>query len=80
MHVLVHVHVDDPSLAELRRRPLVHRRLYLLPNPRTLRFYESGSPLALAHEWAISTCVHAQEEICRASMDELDQLPAAHPR
>jgi len=59
--------------------PLEHA-LYLLPNAKTLRFYESGSLLYLAHKWVMRTCFNAQEEIYRASMDELDQVRAVHPR
>jgi len=54
--------------------------LYLLPNAKTLRFYESGSLLYLAHKWVMRTCFNAQEEIYRASMDELEQLRGLHPR
>jgi thymidylate synthase ThyX len=54
--------------------------LYLLPNAKALRFYESGSLLYLAHKWVMRTCFNAQEEIYRASMDELDQVRAVHPR
>jgi thymidylate synthase ThyX len=54
--------------------------LYLLPNAKALRFHESGSLLYLAHKWVMRTCFNAQEEIYRASMDELEQLRAVHPR
>jgi thymidylate synthase ThyX len=54
--------------------------LYLLPNAKTLRFYETGSLLYLAHKWVMRTCFNAQEEIYRASMDELAQVRAVHPR
>ncbi len=54
--------------------------LYLLPNAKALRFYETGSLLYLAHKWVMRTCFNAQEEIYRASMDELDQVRALHPR
>jgi thymidylate synthase ThyX len=54
--------------------------LYLLPNAVALRFHESGSLLYLAHKWVMRTCFNAQEEIYRASMDELDQVRAVHPR
>jgi thymidylate synthase ThyX len=53
--------------------------LYLLPNAKALRFHETGSLLYLAHKWVMRTCFNAQEEIYRASMDELDQLRAVHP-
>jgi thymidylate synthase ThyX len=54
--------------------------LYLLPNAKALRFHESGSLLHLAHKWVMRTCFNAQEEIYRASMDELEQVRAVHPR
>jgi thymidylate synthase ThyX len=54
--------------------------LYLLPNAKALRFHESGSLLYLAHKWVMRTCFNAQEEIYRASMDELAQVRALHPR
>ena len=53
--------------------------LYLLPNAKSLRFHESGSLVYLAHKWVMRTCFNAQEEIYRASMDELDQVRARHP-
>ena len=54
--------------------------LYVLPNAKTLRFIESGSLLALLHKWTLRTCFNAQEEIYLASMDEIAQVRAAHPR
>ncbi len=54
--------------------------LYVLPNAKALRFHESGQLLYLAHKWVMRTCFNAQEEIWRASMDELDQVRALHPR
>jgi thymidylate synthase ThyX len=59
--------------------PLEHA-LYVLPNAKTLRFIESGSLLALLHKWTLRTCFNAQEEIYLASMDEFEQVRAAHPR
>src|SRR5687768_5435318 len=53
--------------------------LYVLPNAKNLRFYESGTLIYLAHKWVMRTCFNAQEEIYRASMDELDQVRAVHP-
>jgi thymidylate synthase ThyX len=53
--------------------------LYLLPNAKALRFHESGSLLYLAHKWTMRTCFNAQEEIWRASMEELEQVRALHP-
>ena len=54
--------------------------LYVLPNAKALRFHESGSLLYLAHKWVMRTCFNAQEEIYQASMDELEQVRALHPR
>ena len=59
--------------------PIEHA-LYVLPNAKTLRFTESGSLLALLHKWTLRTCFNAQEEIYLASMDEFEQVRAAHPR
>ena len=54
--------------------------IYVLPNAKTLRFIESGSLLSLLHKWTQRTCFNAQEEIYLASMDEIAQVGAAHPR
>src|SRR5258707_1548867 len=53
--------------------------LYLLPNPKSIRLYESGSLLHLLHKWTMRTCFNAQEEIYQASMDEIAQLREVHP-
>jgi thymidylate synthase ThyX len=54
--------------------------IYVLPNAKTLRFIESGSLLSLLHKWTQRSCFNAQEEIYLASMDEIAQVCAAHPR
>ena len=54
--------------------------LYVLPNAKALRFVESGSLLSLLHKWTMRTCFNAQEEIYLASMDEIGQVSARHPR
>ncbi|MBI3261818.1 MAG: FAD-dependent thymidylate synthase [Acidobacteria bacterium] len=54
--------------------------LYVLPNAKALRFLESGPLIALLHKWTMRTCFNAQEEIYRASMDEVEQVAACHPR
>lgn len=54
--------------------------VYILPNATAVRFHESGSLMYLAHKWVMRTCLNAQEEIYRASMDELEQVRAVHPR
>jgi thymidylate synthase ThyX len=53
--------------------------LYLLPNAKSIRLYESGALLHLIHKWTMRTCFNAQEEIYQASMDELAQLREVHP-
>jgi thymidylate synthase ThyX len=53
--------------------------LYLLPNAKAVRLVESGSLLHLLHKWTMRTCFNAQEEIYRASMEELEQVRAAWP-
>jgi len=53
--------------------------VYLLPNAFPVRFYESGDLLGLFHKWKIRTCYNAQEEIFRASVEELEQVHQIHP-
>ncbi|MEQ8352563.1 MAG: FAD-dependent thymidylate synthase [Leptospiraceae bacterium] len=52
---------------------------YLLPNAFPIRFYESGDLLNLHHKWKARTCYNAQEEIFRASVQELQQIGKIHP-
>jgi len=54
--------------------------LYLLPNAKSIRFYESGSLLHLLHKWTMRTCYNAQEEIYQASLDEIAELRQIHPQ
>jgi thymidylate synthase ThyX len=54
--------------------------LYVLPNSKALRLVESGPLIALQHKWTLRTCFNAQEEIYLASMDEVEQVRAVHPR
>jgi thymidylate synthase ThyX len=54
--------------------------LYVLPNATALRFEESGSLLHLLHKWTMRTCLNAQREIWEASMQEIEQVRALHPR
>ena len=53
---------------------------YLLPNAFPIRFYESGDLLNLHHKWKARTCYNAQEEIFRASVQELQQISKVHPQ
>ena len=54
--------------------------LYLLPNAKAIRLVESGSLLHLLHKWTMRTCFNAQEEIYRASLDEIAELTRVHPQ
>jgi thymidylate synthase ThyX len=54
--------------------------IYVLPNATAIRLVESGSLLHLMHKWTMRTCFNAQEEIYAASMEELEQVRALHPR
>jgi thymidylate synthase ThyX len=53
--------------------------LYVLPNALAVRFEQSGSLLDLIHKWTLRTCLNAQLEIWRASMDEIEQVRVVHP-
>jgi flavin-dependent thymidylate synthase len=53
--------------------------LYLLPNAFPVRFHESGDLLHLHHKWVHRLCYTAQEEIWRASLEEVQQLRRVHP-
>ncbi len=54
--------------------------LYLLPNAFPIRFLESGELLHFHHKWVHRLCYTAQEEIWRASLEEVRQVRAVHPR
>ncbi len=53
--------------------------LYLLPNAKAIRLYESGSLLHLLHKWTMRTCFNAQEEIYQSSVEEVEQVRKAFP-
>lgn len=54
--------------------------LYLLPNAFPVRFTESGDLAAFHHKWTTRLCYNAQEEIWRASVEEVQAVRAVHPR
>jgi hypothetical protein len=54
--------------------------LYVLPNALAVRFEESGTMLDLLHKWTMRSCLNAQREIWQASMDEIEQVRAVHPK
>ena len=51
-----------------------------LPNAFPIRFLESGELLHFHHKWVHRLCYTAQEEIWRASLEEVRQVRAVHPR
>ncbi len=53
--------------------------LYLLPNAFPIRFTESGDLAAQRHKWVTRLCFNAQEEIWRATVEEVEQVRAVHP-
>ncbi|MCL4538855.1 MAG: FAD-dependent thymidylate synthase [Bacteroidetes bacterium] len=53
---------------------------YLLPNAFPIRFTESADLLNLHHKIEMRLCYNAQEEIWKASLDEVEQIKAIHPR
>ncbi len=53
--------------------------MYLLPNAVAVRFTESGDLLNLRHKYAMRLCYNAQEEIWRASLDEVEQITRVNP-
>jgi thymidylate synthase ThyX len=54
--------------------------LYILPNAKVVRLFETGPLVALLHKWTLRTCFNAQEEIYEASVQEIEEVRAVHPR
>ena len=54
--------------------------LYLLPNAFPIRFHESGDLASMHHKWTSRLCYNAQEEIWRATVDEVQAVRRVHPR
>lgn len=54
--------------------------LYLLPNAVSIRFEESGDLLNFHHKWTKRLCYTAQEEIWKASQEEVLQVKEIAPR
>lgn len=52
---------------------------YLLPNAVSVRFTETGSLLDQHHKWTTRLCFNAQEEIWRATLDEVTEVAARAP-
>jgi flavin-dependent thymidylate synthase len=53
---------------------------YLLPNAVPIRMFSTGDMLSLHHKWKMRSCYNAQEEIFRATLDELTQIQSRFPR
>jgi thymidylate synthase ThyX len=53
---------------------------YLLPNAFPIRMVSTGDLQAYHHKWKLRTCYNAQEEIFRASVDEITQVKALFPK
>src|SRR5207237_9377254 len=52
---------------------------YLLPNAYPIRMVSTGDLHSYVHKWKLRTCYNAQEEIFRASLDEIAQVRALFP-
>lgn len=55
-------------------------RLYLLPNATAVRFSESTDLLFFHHKATMRLCWNAQEEIWRATVEEVEQIRQVHPK
>lgn len=53
---------------------------YLLPNAVSIRMVTSGDIGSLQHKWKLRSCYNAQEEIFRATIDEVEQVCQVFPR
>jgi thymidylate synthase ThyX len=53
---------------------------YLLPNAFPIRMISSGDLQAYHHKWKMRSCYNAQEEIFRATVDEIEQVRSLFPR
>jgi len=52
---------------------------YLLPNSTAIRMISTGDLQAYQHKWKMRSCYNAQEEIFRATIDEIQQVKAVAP-
>lgn len=53
---------------------------YLLPNAFPIRMVSTGDLQAYHHKWKLRSCYNAQEEIFRATIDEIAQVQAVYPK
>lgn len=52
---------------------------YLLPNALSIRMVSTGDLLSYHHKWKMRSCYNAQEEIFRATIDEITQVNEKFP-
>jgi len=68
------------NINKLKKLGVSHEfALYLLPNAVAVRFTESGDLLNLRHKYIMRLCYNAQEEIWRASLEEVEQIQKINP-
>ncbi len=53
---------------------------YLLPNSASIRMISTGDLQSLQHKWKLRSCYNAQEEIFRATIDEIEQVKKVFPQ
>ena len=53
---------------------------YLLPNSLSIRMISTGDLQGYQHKWKMRSCYNAQEEIFRATIDEITQVRELFPR
>jgi thymidylate synthase ThyX len=53
---------------------------YLLPNALSIRMVSTGDLQGYQHKWKMRSCYNAQEEIFRATLDEITQVRALFPK
>jgi thymidylate synthase ThyX len=52
---------------------------YLLPNAVSVRMVSTGDLQSLWHKWKLRSCYNAQEEIFRATIQEIEQVQERFP-
>ncbi len=53
---------------------------YLLPNAASIRMVSSGDLHSHLHKWKLRSCYNAQEEIFRATVEEIQQVANLYPK
>jgi thymidylate synthase ThyX len=53
---------------------------YLLPNALSIRMVSTGDLQGYQHKWKMRSCYNAQEEIFRATIDEISQVKSLFPK